>query len=365
MTDKPYGYLTTFILAISAVLTLVLFSTLPDQSVFVERWFSRGFFSWYRVIWDHTIGFLPFAAIYLLITVVLIYLGSAVIRQHQVRSKLRLFINRLIRVLCIAVISFYWLWGFNYKRDSFREIAGMASAKPTTEFVISEYCRVTDSLIYLRQVMRDYTVDSFYVSESELRKELQVSLKSIGLPTSGHVRARRIKPKGSLLHISTAGVYLPFAGEGHIDAGLHPIIHPFTMMHEMSHGYGWTGEDVCNFLALIGTVNSKNPQVKYSGYFGYWRYLRSQVYQLDRDTFDGQFRKVDELVGRDYMEIIEYSNRYKDILPELRDLFYDNYLKSHGISSGLINYSQMIVLSYEWQQQHGSLLLNEVAKTKG
>ena len=135
------------------------------------------------------------------------------------------------------------------------------------------------------------------------------------------------------------------------------------MMHEMSHGYGWTGEDVCNFLALMAAINSDDLQVRYSGYFGYWRYLRSQVFQIDREDFDLFYRPVPQQILKDYQDINAYAQRYKDILPELRDLFYDSYLKSHGISSGLINYSQMIVLTHEWKEQHGDLLLDPIADT--
>ena len=197
-----------------------------------------------------------------------------------------------------------------------------------------------------------------------MRTDLVTAYKYMKLPVQGRVRVRKLRPKGSLLHLSTAGVYLPFTGEGHIDAGLHPITHPFTMMHEMSHGYGWTGEDVCNFLGLIGAVNSDEIFTRYSGYFGYWRYLRSQLYQIDKVRFELYYREMPPSILKDYQEILAYADRYRDIMPMLRDFFYDNYLKSHGISSGLINYSQMIILSYQWQEKHGSLLFDDIPKTE-
>ena len=210
-------------------------------------------------------------------------------------------------------------------------------------------------MIDLRSRLGDVDVGDIYVSEERLREDLQRTLTEIDLPVYGDVRARKIRPKGSLLHLSTAGVYLPWAGEGHIDKGLHPITHPFTMIHEMSHGYGWTGEDECNFLALITAISSDNDWAKYSGYFGYWRYLRYQLYQLDQEAFDQLYRRGDDRIMKDYSDILAYSRNYREILPELRDLFYDTYLKSHGISSGLINYNQMIRLTYRWEQLHGSL----------
>lgn len=352
------------ILAVLAGLTLLLFWALPYRSSFVERVYSRGIFAVYRVIWDHTISLLPFGVIYGVIILALAYPLSSFFKKIALKAKWLLLGKRLIMLISVAVLMFYWLWGFNYKRQSFRDIVQLSSSQPDVTYVLDEYCRVTDSLVALRIELNAAGLDSFHVSEKQLKNDLKRAYKKMGLPTYGNVRARKIKPKGSLLHISTAGVYLPFAGEGHIDAGLHPITHPFTMMHEMSHGYGWTGEDVCNFLALMAAVNSQNVQVRYSGYFGYWRYLRSQVFQINREDFDIFYRAVPQEILRDFKDINAYAQRYKDIMPELRDLFYDSYLKSHGISSGLINYSQMIVLTHEWKEQHDDLLLDGISNAQ-
>ena len=355
---------TPIVLAVSAAVTLLIFWLLPYQSVIVERFYSRGIFAVYRTVWDHTISLLPFGVIYMVIFLALTYLLSSFFKKVKLKAKWLLFGKRLIMLVSTAILMFYWLWGFNYKRQSFRDIVGLTSSQPEVSYVLDEYCRVTDSLVALRLKLDGIGLDSFYVSERQLKQDLKHAYRLMGLPTYGNVRARKIRPKGSLLHISTAGVYLPFAGEGHIDAGLHPITHPFTMLHEMSHGYGWTGEDVCNFLALLAAINSDQLQVRYSGYFGYWRYLRSQVFQIDRADFDIFYRSVPKVILKDFQDINTYAQRYKDIMPELRDLFYDNYLKSHGISSGLISYSQMIVLTHEWKEKHGNLLLDSIADTQ-
>ena len=71
--------------------------------------------------------------------------------------------------------------------------------------------------------------------EDKIRSLLIGNLEKFGYPAPAKVRGRRLFPKGLLLRISTAGVYIPFTGEGHIDAGLHHLQLPFVMAHEMSH----------------------------------------------------------------------------------------------------------------------------------
>jgi len=259
------------------------------------------------------------------------------------------------------VIAFYWMWGFNYKRIDLRDTLSLQNIEIDEDDVFSTYKEVSDSLISLRSLLPDSISWSDYkVDQSRLRKELTQTYRALNLSDMGKVRIRKFYPKGSLLYISTAGVYLPFVGEGHIDPGLHPITHPFTMMHEMSHGYGWTGEDVCNFLALVASINSKDEITRYSGYMAYWRYLRSNAYRSNKEQWESIEPIINEAVLKDYKEMIAYTDRYPDIMPSLRNLIYDNYLKSHGIQEGIVSYSEMIRLAHGWKEKHGSLLLEDV-----
>jgi hypothetical protein len=254
---------------------------------------------------------------------------------------------------------FYWCWGFNYKRpDPLNEYRG-SSQDMDGDYIFEELELITKNLMDLRPLLPNDLAgwEDLPVAESELRQQLVHTLDIIGLPHPGRVRARLLFPRGSLLHIGTAGVYLPFVAEGHIDPGLHPVTWPFTMIHEMSHGFGFTSEDTCNFFALLTCVNSPDTFIQYAGLFAYWRYLLSNAMGVDRERFNEYWKTIPAAILHDYQEVISYSMRYPDIMPRLRDLFYDNYLKSHGVSEGMKSYSQIIILVHGWRTKHGSLLL--------
>ena len=343
---------------LAAVLTLLLYSILPYQSAFIETYYSLGLFVWFRWIWDYTIGLVPIPLVYFLVVGSLWYLISGY-RKGKRLSRLLNLTRNLIILLSIFCVTFYWFWGFNYKRVDLRSTFGLKKVEMSQDALFLEYHRVTDSLNAIRTRIESMGINEMEPPhESMLREELKSLYSDIALSYSGRVRVRKIHPKGVLLRISTAGVYLPFIGEAQIDAGLHPISHSFTMMHEMSHGYGWTGEDACNFLALLGTIRSADLRMRYSGYFGYWRYLRSNAYRANKERFLCEPIHLSKEVKNDYNEIISYLDRYPDIMPVLRDLIYDTYLKSHGISEGLVNYSAIIQLAHTWRLQYGSLFNN-------
>ena len=52
----------------------------------------------------------------------------------------------------------------------------------------------------------------------------------------------------------------------------------------------------------------------------------------------------------DIKAINENLDNYPDIFPETRDFFYNNFLKSQGISEGIKNYSRVILLEVAYKK---------------
>jgi hypothetical protein len=346
-----------------AGVTMLLFHVLPYESAWVEKYFSRGFFQLFRKTWDFITGWSPIPLIYLLVLIIVYILFKRIYLLRKSSStlwyNLRAFLSTFINIVSVLILLFYWTWGFNYKRQNPLSILSSQEATLSVDALFDELDRVTGILLQIRSSLPADLDWSFINLDKtdNYRADLVAVFQHLALPVHGSVKARLLYPKGSLLHFSTAGVYLPFVGEGHIDPGLHPITWPFTMTHEMSHGYGYTGEDLCNFWALLACVNSHDVITQYSGYFSYWRYLRANAYGADQVCYLEYRASLPPILQQDLEEVNAYSNRYPDIMPKLRDLFYDSYLKSHGISDGLQNYSRIIVLAHQWNEKYGSLQL--------
>src|SRR5690606_10755435 len=163
----------------------------------------------------------------------------------------------------------------------------------------------------------------------------------LGLPGIGRVRVRQPWPKGILMRWSTAGIYIPQVAEGHIDRGLAAVQKPFTMAHEMAHGYGVTDEGACNFIAWLACRQSPDPAIRYSGALLYWRYVASE---MPREAVDQALQKLPPVVERSLRVIRDNNRRYPDILPRLRDLIYGTYLRGHGVQGGLRSYHYVVLM---------------------
>ncbi len=328
----------------------------------VERLFSRGFFLVARTFYDALTSFLPFPAIYLLLGWVVWLLA----RKARIKKTLReRFGWRRAGLWCLGVANlagwvvawFFWSWGYNYYRIPVERAMGLEVVPLDKKMITAAFEEETAILSGLRAAA--FPSDTGALSreafpenlETRLREALKEVLTRYGYPDYGRVRGRLLYPAGVFLRFSTAGLYLPFTGEGHIDPGLHPVQWPYVMAHELSHGYGFGDEGTCNFWAYLACLHSGDPAIEYAGRLGYWRYLASVYRQYDPEGFQQARDALPPGVKNDLSAIVEAMNRFPDLIPKIQYQVYDAYLKSQGISEGMLNYNRVLVLMHAWKEK--------------
>lgn len=252
------------------------------------------------------------------------------------------------------IFFFYVLWAFNYHQQPLKQRLGVNESNIAEPDIYREFLqasadlRQSAAMLDVSLVSNEAIADE-PVNDQDLRSHVQSALAALQLPHHGVVRVRQLWPRGTLLHWSTAGIYIPQSGEGHVDAGLLSIQKPFTMAHEMAHGYGVTDEGECNFIAWLACQQATDPWTRYSGTFGYWRYAAAE---MPRDTVDAMLASLPEVVSRSLLLIRANDRKYKDWLPKMRDAIYSNYLKSHGVTKGLRSYNEVVLLVQHYRKSN-------------
>lgn len=237
------------------------------------------------------------------------------------------------------------------------DVLKLSDIKPDSKVLFDEFVKISkivqkERLSFSQDSMLKLTIDPLLL-ENQIRNLEYKLLLTLNLSAPGRVRVRVLKPKGTLLIFSTAGIYIPFAMEGHIDAGLHPIVWPFTLAHEMAHGYGITDEGDCNFIAMLTCIQSTDPLFKYSAILEYWRYLYRRVEGCDAQIAFDIKEQLDCRVITDLDNIRQYADTYSDLFPNFSNTLYDSYLKLHGIEDGMNNYSDFIQLILNYRSRYG------------
>jgi len=345
-----------------ALITILLSDIL--STAFIDRWYYQGVFEWIRVTYDAILGWSPLPMIYLLVAIVIVRIFFWI----RERKKGFLFLlSKALGGIAFLIFLFYFLWGFNYSQVPLQARLGLDLKKVTQEDIEVEFLRATQELETAvkslpSSLTSDESIRDYKISDNDLRKDVEKALRDLGIPDRGKVRVRQLWPPGFLLRWSTAGIYIPQAFEGHIDKGLLSVQKPFTIAHEMAHGYGVTDEGACNFVAWLACRQSDNPWIRFGGTFTYWRYAASEMPENGRDVLHTSDENRDgfntslpfpPVVIRSLALIRENDKKYPDILPKIRDAIYSNYLKRHGVVGGLRSYDYVVMMVVEYLGKKG------------
>lgn len=342
------------------LITLLIRVVLRNSPEFIEQYYSRSLFPLIRTIFDYTTGWLPFATLYLLLLGIICFILIKVFhkskKKRSVKKRIINFVFSLTAFVAAIVFLFLILWGFNYSRVPVEKQIGLEVKPLNKDELFNEFLKATEELeiAYLKiQHLNEQEIDVHVRTnafEEQTRLEITTVFQKLGYPVPGRVRGRMLFPKGTLLRISTAGFYLPFTGECHLDPGLHALQIPYVMAHEMAHGLGIGDEGSCNFFAYLSCSSSDDPLVKYAGLLSYWRSVAAQYRRFDREHYKALRAKMNPGI----LEHLEYislqMDKYPDIFPAVRDATYNAYLKTQGIEEGMKNYSRVLLLVYAYRK---------------
>ena len=308
-----------------------------------DNLYLRGIFQSLRLVYDYTLGYLPFPSVYL----VFILLLWAIYRFFKGFKALnwRDGVFRVVKWIVFPYALFYLLWGCNYKDIGLTKRLELKNQDITESYLAEEIDMVLKKVLEFRPTAYSFPTDT----ENRLRIVQEDLLNLWNIPVAGRVRVRFLYPEGLLLRFSTAGIYIPYAMEGHIDAGLHPITWASTMAHEMAHGYGITDEGTCNFISYLTCIKTEVQEIQYSGSIMYLRYLLSNYRRYYVDCYDEVIGEMPLEIKQDLNAISEQHNKFPDLIPKTRDKVYDYYLKSNGVKDGLKSYSKIIQMVAAWK----------------
>jgi Protein of unknown function (DUF3810) len=337
----------------AGLLALALKFAASSAPSVVENLYSRRVFLGIRMIFD-LLSWSPIPLMYLFWFLVLrfLWLRLRKLRQWTWGGSISSILNFVGGFLC----AFFVLWGYNYNRVAVEQQLALP-VKPLDGAAISRaFAEETERVQTLRAELstKAKALDRSFLPEdleSRLRKDLKACLAAHDYPAMGKVRGRLLYPKGIFLRFSSAGLYWPFVGEGQIDPGMHVLQWPYVLTHEMSHGYGFADEGDCNFWAYLSCVSSRDLSIRYAGHLSYWRSLAAQYRRYYPEEYAKTRKSLAPGIQADLDAINERILHYPDLIPNLQPRLYDAYLKSQGISEGMLNYDRVVMLAEAYKQK--------------
>ena len=320
----------------------------------VESIYSRGVFPIIRWVFDISLAFSPIPLIYLFYAIIFYFIIKTLVFQFKKSIPLSIRLKEnAFSVLSFSGFMVFWflfLWGYNYARVPFQkqmniEVSKLDSLSLENELIIAakEAIDARTRLNSTETVRKDISPDF----EDKIRVDISKMLRNNGFIAGGNLRGRGLTPDGILFRFGISGIYMPYVGESNIDSGMHPLEKPFTMAHEMAHGYGWTDEATANFVAYLTCIGSEDAFTQYSGYLMYFRYVASNYRRINTEGY----KKFRETLPEGMINDLKAINARIEQFPTWFDTDGLNniFLKSQGVKEGTASYSRVVTLVYSWR----------------
>jgi len=323
-----------------------VFNVFPDLCEVV---YGQAIFPLIRIGFDYTFGLLPFPAFYLFF----VFLAYKFFKSIQTIGLFKShFLKKILNVINFwawLLFAFLMVWGYNYQRP---EIKDRLSFKDI-QLRSNAFDRMMESSIK-RLSSIDYSSVEYgsQIEESgidEIRIAQEAFLMNLGYSDLGRAQVNRLVPKGIFRRFGISGMYLPWIGQGNVDASLSNLEYPFIAAHEMAHAYGVTNEGEASFAAFMTCWGTKNDRIRYSAEIYLIRNILHQLKNRNPEQHQKWLGLIPPKVKYDIQKIKDNVNAYPDLFPVLSDKVNDTYLKSQGIESGSKSYGELIALLYSWE----------------
>lgn len=338
---------------ILCVLSLIIRYLLSMSPYIVETYYSRGLYPIIRWIFDNSLSYSPIPLIYFFYGISIYFLikilSSFFKKQYPLSIRLKKGFFSLISFTSFLVFWFMMLWGFNYARAPFNTQMNIKTLQLDSISLKSELITAANEAIACRQKLTNDTLFNATIStdfEDKIRYDISNFLNKNGFPNGGNLRGRQLI-NGFLFRFGISGIYMPFVGESNIDNAIYPLEKPFTMAHEMAHGYGWTEEATANFIAYLTCIHSDDLLTQYSGYLSYFRYAASNYRRLNPDDYKAFRSQLPKGIVKDLEAINKRIQEYPTWFET--DKMNNAFLKAQGVKEGTASYSRVVTLVYSWR----------------
>lgn len=336
-------------------LTFLLTKFFAGNPEICELWYQKYFYAKIRILSDFLLAWSPFPWIYVFLVMMIIWIIRKLKATRYFAFSGFGILYRLIAFSALAYFLFQIFWGFNYQQRDLKVRLNLSVENIGDNIYLERLealiCAMTDTRMDIGVEMNKavHSMPAKSYLEQHIRRDMKSFLQRNQLFNEGNVRVRMLDPPGSLLSLSTAGIYIPFVFEGHIDSGLHPLQIPFTLAHEMAHGYAVTDEGEANFVAFVVCANSTDAFIRYSGLFSYFRYLASNIQRNDPEIYALIRHGFPDFVQLDLDAVRLKMNQFPDLFPKIRNWIYDRYLNAQGVHAGIKSYSSVVQMVTGWE----------------
>jgi hypothetical protein len=302
----------------------------------VERAYSNGAYSHWEPVAYAIARPLPwslgdFAALAGIAGIVWLIVRFARGRRRRASDLLALVLS-IAAVLGIYAIWFEVSWGWNYERPP---LEARIRFEPSHVTVKAAVALRRQAMAQLNALAPAAHAESHTLDVAMLRAAWLPVVRRAGdrwIPQTGAPKPTIADP--FMMATGTSGFINPLTLNVQLSSDLFWFERPFDLAHEWSHDAAYAREDEANYLGIVTCLRSRDPAMRYAGWFALFLYL-PQDRHYARKAFS-------PLVWRDFAALRRRDARHINVLlAHWTWRTYNVYLKSNRIAAGLENYDEV------------------------
>ncbi|MCX7924018.1 MAG: DUF3810 domain-containing protein [Clostridia bacterium] len=333
---------------------------------FIEKYYSNGLYKVLAQVLSLVTGVLPVSlAEFIVISLalcIIFYISLTLFRVFRQKSGKRHILfgvlsNALIFV-SIVYFAFVILWGLNYNRQPFSEIAGF-KIQPASVDVLSNMCK--DIIIRANELRGKVAEDkdgymTLINGHSDVFSRAYKGYEKAAAlyPELGGKFGR---PKAVILsegmsYTGITGVYFPFTAEANVNTNDIDAMIPATTCHEMAHQRGFSREDEANYIAYLTCSIHPDIDFQYSGTLLALLHSMNSLYSYDNQKYNEISQYLGDGVKRDIVQLRAHWRKYEGPVDDVATKINNTYLKANRQKDGVHSYGRMVdLLIAEYRQK--------------
>ena len=266
---------------------------------------------------------------------------------ERLKRLYRLFVR--LAALGLGVYAlFCLLWGVYYYGDDFIARSGLKQS----EITVDDLTLVT---LWFADRLNDYAVqvprDADGLCRSERAKLLSRSpqLFREAARTYPCLSGPELPAKGMFFSkcmslIDFTGFFCPFTAEANVNMDFPEALFGATVAHELSHQRGVAKEQEANFVAVLASLSSGDPEYAYSACLLAYIHLGNALSSADPAAHRLIYAGLSDEVLADLRANSAYWARFETPVREVTDAVYEGFLQSYGQALGLRSYGACVDL---------------------
>lgn len=343
---------------------IILFLLAAYQKNFIESYYSNSVYKILGQIISNITGVFPFSLGELTIVALAIFLLYKISRivmlllvSNKKKSVIYNALLNMFKYITITYIIFIFIWGFNYHRLPFADIAGL-EIKPASIEDLKQLCEI---LVNQANNLKDTSFPEKVNSNAKNYVYPDVFKRA----PLGYIEASKKYPQLSgkygspksvlmsefLSYAGIAGIYFPFTGEANVNTKIPYFMLPNTTCHEMAHQRGFAREDEANYIAYLTCMANPNSDFKYSGTMLALIYSMNALQKYDMNSFNELTSKYSDDVKQDLLNLNLFWAKYDGPIERTSDKINNAYLKANLQKDGIHSYGRMVDLLIAGQKK--------------